>query len=113
MLIPSDYMIERLIKEEYLQALDWKEIPNKKNLLNDVMNQSYDPGNRYSCPYFWGTVGILYDKTVVDEADLKRWLESFCVIRKYKRKIFYMYDSERDSFMIALKGTWVFHEYYK
>ena len=51
-LIPSDYMIERLIKEEYLQALDWKEIPNKKNLLNDVMNQSYDPGNRYSCPYW-------------------------------------------------------------
>ena len=47
-LIPSDYMIERLIKEEYLQALDWKEIPNKKNLMDDVMNQSYDPGNRWN-----------------------------------------------------------------
>lgn len=101
-LIPSDYMIERLIKEEYLQALDWKEIPNKKNLLNDVMNQSYDPGNRYSCPYFWGTVGILYDKTVVEEADLKDGWNLLCN-PKYKGNI-YMYDSERDSFMIALKA---------
>lgn len=47
------------------------------------MNQSYDPGNRYSCPYFWGTVGILYDKTVVDEADLKM-AGIFCVIRNIK-----------------------------
>ena len=85
-----------------MQALDWNEIPNKKNLLDDVMNQSYDPGNRYSCPYFWGTVGILYDKTVVDEADLK---EGWELLRnqKYKGNI-YMYDSERDSFMIALKA---------
>ena len=101
-LIPSDYMIQRLIKEEYLQALDWKQIPNKKNLLNDVMNQSYDPGNRYSCPYFWGTVGILYDKTVIDEADLKDGWDLLCN-PKYKGNI-YMYDSERDSFMIALKA---------
>ena len=53
-LVPSDYMIERLIKEEYLQALDWKKIPNSKNLLPEVQNKDYDPGNRYSCPYFWG-----------------------------------------------------------
>ena len=101
-LVPSDYMIERLIKEEYLQALDWKKIPNKKNLLPEVQNQSYDRGNRYSCPYFWGTVGILYDTTVVDEADLADGWE---LLRntKYKGNI-YMYDSERDSFMIALKA---------
>ena len=49
-LVPSDYMIERLIKEEYLQALDWKKIPNSKNLLPEVQNKDYDPGNRYSCP---------------------------------------------------------------
>ena len=52
-LVPSDYMIERLIKEEYLQSIDWKKIPNKKNLLPEVQNKDYDPGNRYSCPYFW------------------------------------------------------------
>ncbi len=101
-LIPSDYMIQRLIKEEYLQPLDWDLIPNKTNLLEDVKNKSYDPNNRYSCPYFWGTVGILYDKTVVDQEDLK---DGWNLLRnqKYKGNI-YMYDSERDSFMIALKA---------
>lgn len=101
-LVPSDYMIERLIKEEYLQALDWDLIPNEKNLLPQVRNKSYDPGNRYSCPYFWGTVGILYDKTVVDAEDLKDGWNLLCN-PKYKGNI-YMYDSERDSFMIALKA---------
>ena len=101
-LIPSDYMIQRLIKEEYLQALDWKKLPNRKNLLKDVTNKSYDPGNRYSCPYFWGTVGILYDKTVVDPQDLKDGWNLLCN-PKYKGNL-YMYDSERDSFMIALKA---------
>ena len=101
-LIPSDYMIERLIKEDYLQHLDWDLIPNKKNLMDDVVNRSYDPGNRYSCPYFWGTVGILYDTTVVDPEDLD---EGWELLRnpKYKGNI-YMYDSERDSFMIAMKA---------
>lgn len=101
-LVPSDYMIERLIKEEYLQRIDWDLIPNKKNLMKDVVNKSYDPGNRYSCPYFYGTVGILYDTTVVDEADLKDgW--NLLANPKYKGNL-YMYDSERDSFMIALKA---------
>lgn len=101
-LIPSDYMIERLIKEEYLQYLDWDLIPNGKNLLTEVKNRSYDPGNRYSCPYFWGTVGILYNKNVVSQEDLK---EGWELLRnpKYKGNL-YMYDSERDSFMIALKA---------
>ncbi|MDO4276916.1 MAG: extracellular solute-binding protein [Eubacteriales bacterium] len=101
-LIPSDYMIERLIKEEYLRPLDWNLIPNKKNLLSQVTNRSYDPGNKYSCPYFWGTVGILYDTTVVDEEDLKDgW--NLLANPKYKGNV-YMYDSERDSFMVALKA---------
>ena len=101
-LIPSDYMIERLIKEDYVQALDWDLIPNRENLLPEVLDKSYDPGNRYSCPYFWGTVGILYDTTVVDEEDLSDGWE---LLRneKYKGQL-YMYDSERDSFMIALKA---------
>ncbi|MDO5135292.1 MAG: extracellular solute-binding protein [Eubacteriales bacterium] len=101
-LIPSDYMIQRLVKEEYLQYLDWDLIPNRDNLLPQVMNCGYDPGNRYSCPYFWGTVGILYDTAVVDREDLK---EGWEILRnpKYKNEI-YMYDSERDSFMVALKA---------
>lgn len=101
-LIPSDYMIERLIKEDYLQYLDWDMITNKDGLMDKVMNKSFDPGNRYSCPYFWGTVGILYNKNVVDEEDLA---EGWNLLKntKYKGNL-YMYDSERDSFMVALKA---------
>ncbi|MCD8326366.1 MAG: ABC transporter substrate-binding protein [Lachnospiraceae bacterium] len=101
-LIPSDYMIERLIKEDYLQEIDWDKIPNSVNLNQDVMGQDFDPENEYSVPYFYGTVGILYDTTVVDEADLADGWE---LLRntKYAGDI-YMYDSERDSFMIALKA---------
>lgn len=101
-LVPSDYMIERLIKEEYLQPLEWGKIPNKKNLLEEVMNHSYDVGNQYSAPYFWGTVGILYDTTKVDPEDLKDgW--NLLANEKYAEDL-YMYDSERDSFMVALKA---------
>ena len=98
-LVPSDYMIERLIKEEYLQALDWKKIPNSKNLLPEVQNKDYDPGNRYSCPYFWGTVGILYNKTMVDDP-----VDSWGILwnEKYKDSIL-MQDSVRDAFGITLK----------
>ena len=102
-LVPSDYMIERLIKEEYLQAIDWKKIPNSKNLLPEVQNKDYDPGNRYSCPYFWGTVGIVYDKTKVDIKDLEKEGYNIFLDQKYKGDI-YLYDSERDSFMMALKA---------
>ena len=102
-LVPSDYMIERLIKEEYLQSIDWKKIPNKKNLLPEVQNKDYDPGNRYSCPYFWGTVGIFYNKNVVSQEDLDREGWNVLTDEKYKGNL-YMYDSERDSFMIALKA---------
>ncbi|MBR4514301.1 MAG: extracellular solute-binding protein [Lachnospiraceae bacterium] len=101
-LVPSDYMIERLIREEMLQPINWDNIPNAKGLNPDIMNLAYDPGNVYSVPYFVGTVGILYDTTVVDEEDLK---EGWEVLRnpKYAGNV-YMYDSERDSFMIALKA---------
>ena len=102
-LVPSDYMIERLIKEEYLQSIDWKKIPNKKNLLPEVQNKDYDPGNRYSCLYFWGTVGILYNKNVVLQDDLDKEGWNILADEKYKGNL-YMYDSERDSFMIALKA---------
>ncbi len=101
-LIPSDYMIERLIKEDALQAIDWKLVPNAEGLLPEVRNNSYDPENRYTCPYFWGSVGILYNKNVVDPADLEEGWE-LLKDTKYKGDL-YMYDSERDSFMVALKA---------
>ena len=101
-LIPSDYTIERLLKEEYLQKLDKSAIPNLSNLADQVKNLSFDPNNDYSVPYFWGTVGIVYNKNNVDYADLEA--EGFGIFKdpKYKDRA-YMYDSARDGFMIALK----------
>lgn len=101
-LVPSDYMIERLVKEDFLQPVDWSLISNQGNLMEEVKNQSYDPGNVYSVPYFWGSVGILYDTTVVEKADLSQGWD-LLKNAKYAGNI-YMYDSERDSFMVALKA---------
>lgn len=101
-MVPSEYMIERMIKEDLLQPLDKSLIPNFSNINEGIIGQSFDPSNNYWVPYFCGNVGILYDKTVVDEDDLK---EGWNILRnqKYKDQI-YMYDSERDSFMVALKA---------
>lgn len=101
-LVPSDYMIERLIKEDRLQPIDWSLVPNAAGLDEAVMGEEFDPDNTYSVPFFYGSVGILYDTTVVDDADLSDGWE---LLRnpKYAEDI-YMYDSERDSFMPALKA---------
>ena len=101
-LVPSDYMIQRLIGEGALQELDLSLIPNLENLTEEVKNLPFDPEHKYSDPYFWGSVGIVYNKNVVDQADLE---EGWEVLRnpKYAGKI-YMYDSERDAFMVAFKA---------
>ncbi|MFQ6791441.1 extracellular solute-binding protein [Thomasclavelia sp.] len=101
-LVPSEYMIERLIKEDLLQTLDKDIITNISNINEGILGQSFDQNNDYWVPYFCGNVGILYDKTIVDKEDLKAGWE---ILRntKYKGQI-YMYDSERDSFMVALKA---------
>lgn len=101
-LIPSDYMIERLIKEDYLQPVDWSLITNKGNIITDLFGRDFDPDNTYSVPYFWGSVGILYDTTVVSEEDAAAGWD-LLMNQKYKGQL-YMYDSERDSFMVALKA---------
>lgn len=101
-IIPSDYMIERLIKEGFLQEIDKTQISNYEKLIPGILSKDFDPENKYAVPYFWGSVGILYDKTVVSEEDINAGWE---ILKnpKYKDDI-YMYDSERDSFMIALKA---------
>lgn len=102
-LIPSDYMIERLIQEERLQTLDQDKLTGLDLLSDNVKGLPYDPHNEYSVPYFWGSVGIVYDKTKVTEADLEK--DGFSIFKnpKYRGDI-YLYDSERDSFMMALKA---------
>ncbi len=101
-LIPSDYMIERLLGEGYLQKLDQSKLTCWEDLNPEVLGQPFDPDNEYCVPYFWGTVGIVYDKTIVDEADLEEQGYGIFLNQKYKGDI-YLYDSERDSFMMALK----------
>jgi len=103
LLIPSDYMIERLIQEDLIQKLDQSKLDCMPKIVDNIKGMPYDPQNEYGIPYFWGTVGIIYDTTVVDEADLER--DGFAVFlnEKYKGNI-YLYDSERDSFMMALKN---------
>ena len=102
-LVPSDYMIQRLIEEGYLQKLDKSKLDCMDKLSDAVKGLPYDPDNDYSVPYFWGTVGIVYDKTKVDIKDLER--EGFAIFldQKYRGDV-YLYDSERDSFMMALKA---------
>lgn len=102
-IVPSDYMIERLIKEDWLQPLDKDMITNISSLADGVRGLSYDPENTYSIPYFWGTVGIVYNKNNVAIEDLEN--EGYNILRDetYKGHV-YFYDSERDSFMMALKA---------
>lgn len=102
-IIPSDYMIEKLLDENMLQKLDKSMITNIGNLYEGVLNKAYDTDNSYSVPYFWGNVGIVYDKTLIDSADVES--QGWEVLRNEKYKgMIYMYDSERDSFMVALKA---------
>lgn len=102
-LVPSDYMIQRLIEEDYLQKLDKSKLDCFDKLSDAVLGLPYDPNNDYSVPYFWGTVGIVYDKTKVDLEDLEREGYNIFLDQKYKGDV-YLYDSERDSFMMALKA---------
>lgn len=101
--VPSDYMIQRLISEGYLQKLDQSKLDCMDKLADAVTGLPYDPENEYSVPYFWGTVGIVYDKNKVDLEDLEREGYNIFLDEKYRGDI-YLYDSERDSFMMALKA---------
>ena len=97
-IIPSDYMIARMIEEKMLLPLNFANIPNYKNVAETYKNQAYDPENTYSVPYTWGTVGIIYNTKYVDEADVTGW--ELLWNEKYKGQIL-MFDNSRDAFGIA------------
>ncbi|MGL4738873.1 MAG: ABC transporter substrate-binding protein [Cellulosilyticaceae bacterium] len=98
-IIPSDYMVERMANEGLLLPLDKDLLPNYANIDERFAKLPYDPQNEYAVPYMWGTMGIAYNTTMVDEP-----VESWDILwdPKYSNDIF-MYDSERDSIMVALK----------
>lgn len=98
-IIPSDYMISKMIKEGMVQKIDFDNVPNFKYIMDDFVNQDYDPTNEYSVPYTWGTVGIIYDTTMIDipEEDIDwdiLWNED------YADQIL-MFDNPRDAFAIS------------
>ena len=97
-IIPSDYMIARLIEEDMLLEIDYDNIPNYQYIDESFKNTAYDPENRYSVPYTWGTVGILYNTKYVDEADITGW--ELLWNEKYAGKIL-MFGNSRDAFGIA------------
>jgi len=97
-IIPSDYMIARLISEDMLLPLDFGNIPNYQYIDESFRNTSYDPDNLYSVPYTWGTVGLLYNTKYVDEADVTGW--EVLWNEKYAGKIL-MFGNSRDAFGIA------------
>lgn len=98
-IIPSDYMISKMIKEDMIQELDFENIPNFSYIMDNFRNMAYDPENAYSVPYTWGTVGIIYDETMIDmdEEDIDwdiLWDET------YADQIL-MFDNPRDAFAIS------------
>ena len=98
LIIPSDYMIARLIQEDMLLPLDFDNIPNYQYIDENFKNTAYDPENRYSVPYTWGTVGILYNTAYVDAADVTGW--ELLWNEKYTGKTL-MFGNSRDAFGIA------------
>ncbi len=98
-IIPSDYMLARFIEEGMLQKIDLTNIPNFKNIDSEFQTPDYDPKNEYSVPYTWGTVGLIYNTTVV-EGTVDSWAPLFD--EKYAGKIL-MFNNPRDAVAIALK----------
>lgn len=96
--IPSDYMISRMIDEDMLEPLDFANIPNYDLVEDSLKNMDYDPDNLYSVPYMWGTVGIIYDPNITGE--VKSWGALFD--EAFKGNIL-MFDNSRDAMGIALK----------
>ncbi len=99
---PSDYMIQKMLENDLLSELSFDNMPNAKQNIGAQyyeQAQEFDPGNKYCVPYCWGTVGILYNKTMVDEP-----VDSWAILwdEKYADNIL-MQDSVRDAFMVALK----------
>ena len=97
-IIPSDYMIAKLIEEDMLEPLDFSNIPNYVGIDEAFRDQAYDPENTYSVPYTWGTVGLIYNRQYVSDEDAQSW--SCLWNSKYAGKIL-MFDNPRDAFAIA------------
>lgn len=100
LVIPSDYMIQKMIKEDMLEKLNFDNITNYDYIDDNFKNLAYDPTNEYSVPYMWGTIGIIYNPDIVKE-NVDSW--NILWNEKYNNKQIIMFDSMRDTLAIALK----------
>ncbi len=98
-IVPSDYMVSRLIQENRLKKIDMSKITNYGKIRKDLTGKSYDPQNEYSVPYMWGTMGIIYNKELVGDDVIDSWGDLWD--EKYKGSIL-MLDSIRDTMAVAL-----------
>lgn len=98
-IVPSDYMIGKMISEGMLQKLDFANIPNYKYIDEKYKNTNFDPDNEYSVPMYWGVVGIIYNTTMVDEEDLTGW--NILWNEKYADNML-MFSNSRDAFALSL-----------
>lgn len=98
-IVPSDYMIARLIEEGMIEKLNFDNIPNAENIMSTFKGQNYDPTDEYSVPYTWGTVGIIYNTTMVEGTP-----DSWDILwdEKYSNNVL-MFNNSRDAFGIAQK----------
>lgn len=99
LIFPSDYMVQKMSNEGLLKKINYNNIPNYKYIDKEFLNSKYDPENLYSVPYMWGTLGIVYNKNLVDEK-VDNW--DILWDQKYRRNIL-MFDSVRDTMGVALK----------
>lgn len=97
--IPSDYMIARLIEEDMLEKINFSNIPNHANISEEFRGLYYDPNSEYSIPYTYGMVGVIYNSTVVDEADTGKW--DLMWNEKYAGRIL-QFNNSRDAFGTAM-----------
>lgn len=100
LVVPSDYMVSRMIEEGMLEPLNYDNIPNAKYVDENFLKPQYDPTGEYSMPYQWGTVGVIYNTDLVDESDIGSW--DILWNEKYDNQIL-MFDNSRDAMGIALK----------
>ncbi|MCL2486793.1 MAG: ABC transporter substrate-binding protein [Oscillospiraceae bacterium] len=101
-IFPSDYMIEKLISDNMLEKLEFSNIPNYEHIGGDYKDLPFDPANEYSVPYMWGIVGVFYNKSMVDEEDIRGRSWDILWNEKYAGRIL-MFDNPKDAFGIALK----------
>ena len=96
---PSDYIVERMMRKDLLAEIDYANVPNMQYILDSLKDPSYDAGNAHSVPYMWGTTGILYNKTMVEEP-ITSWADLWD--ERYKGQVI-MLDSIRNTMGLTLK----------